>query len=111
MNTILQLLIGFAVSALMLMAPGSVRACAVCTGNPESPLTHGAQQGILVMLVVTYVVLFGLGAMFACVVVRVRLRRRDPSPPCLQGILTASTCSEGESGDHAELEYEPVQNL
>ena len=83
MNTISQLLIGFVVSTLMPMAPGSARACAVCTGNPESSFTYGAQQGILVMLVVTYVVLFGLGAVFACVVVRVRLRGRDPRPPCL----------------------------
>lgn len=76
MNTLLRT--GTAAIALTLMAASSVQACLVCTGNPESPLAQGAQQGVLVMLVVTYVVLFGLGAMFTCMVVRARLRRHGP---------------------------------
>ena len=104
-SVILRMLVGIPALALLLAAAPSARACAVCTGNPESPLAQGAQQGILVMLVVTYVVLFGMGAMFACVVVRARHRRHEPTRPR----LTATPCPEREAEDHAEIEYGPAR--
>ena len=67
--------------ALLGMSPQAL-ACAVCNGDPQSPLTHGAKQGILTMLIVTYAVLIGFGAMFCAVMVRSRRRvaaRNGPS--------------------------------
>ena len=52
----------------------SADACAVCNGDPESPLTHGAQQGVIVMLAVTYTLLIGLGGMFFFIMTRARRR-------------------------------------
>jgi heme/copper-type cytochrome/quinol oxidase subunit 2 len=61
------------VAAVVPLAAGSVvRACPVCTGNPESPLTQGAHQGILAMLIITYSVLIGLFGMLAFVIVSAR---------------------------------------
>ena len=52
-------------------------ACAVCAGDPESPLTEGAQQGVLTMLVITYFVVLSLGAMLTLTVVRARRREKQ----------------------------------
>jgi len=72
-------------AAVVLLAAGpAVRACPVCTGNPESPLTHGAQQGILTMLIITYGVLIGLFGMLAFVIFRARRRHIATSRPCLR---------------------------
>lgn len=60
--------------ALILAAAPSARACAVCYGDPQSPLTHGAKQGILVMVIITYAVVIGLGTMFTFMIVRARKR-------------------------------------
>ena len=68
------LTVGISVIALFLAAAPSARACAVCYGDPQSPLTHGAKQGILAMLIITYVVVIGLGAMFTFMIVRARKR-------------------------------------
>ncbi len=64
--------IGCLACVLTLAPAPSARACAVCFGNPESPLTQGAQQGILTMLIITYALVIGFAAMFAFVVVRAR---------------------------------------
>ena len=61
------------VLALLAFAP-TASACSVCFGNPESLLTQGAQQGVIVMLIVTYAVILGLAAMFAAVIIRARRR-------------------------------------
>ena len=60
-----------ALFAVLDMAPQAL-ACAVCYGDPQSPLTQGAKQGIVTMLIVTYAVLIGFAAMFCAVVVRAR---------------------------------------
>ncbi|MBI3602574.1 MAG: hypothetical protein HY209_06770 [Candidatus Omnitrophica bacterium] len=38
--------------------------CAVCFGDPNSPLTHGYNYGIMSLLAVTFVILGLLGMMF-----------------------------------------------
>ena len=58
-----------------LAAAAGVQACSVCFGNPESPLTHGAQQGVLTMLLITYGLLIGLVSMFTFVIVKARRRQ------------------------------------
>jgi hypothetical protein len=46
-------------------------ACPVCFGNPGSPQTQAAQAGVLALLVVTVIMLAGIGGFFF-----VYLRRR-----------------------------------
>ena len=77
-------LYGSMAAVLTLAACPAVRACPVCTGNPDSPLTHGAQQGILTMLVITYAVVIGLFGMLAFVIVCARRRHHGTSQPCVQ---------------------------
>jgi hypothetical protein len=51
-----------AIAAFVLMSPGFVQACAVCFGDPSSPLTVGAKAGVVFMLGVLVVVLGGIFA-------------------------------------------------
>ena len=37
-------------SILIILIPGYVFPCAVCYGNPESPMTHGMNMGVLTLL-------------------------------------------------------------
>ena len=37
-------------SILITLIPGYVFPCAVCYGNPESPMTHGMNMGVLTLL-------------------------------------------------------------
>lgn len=53
------------VGAIGLMVPDFVQACAVCFGDPSSPLTIGAKAGVLFMIGVLGVV---LGGIFAAVI-------------------------------------------
>lgn len=46
--------------------------CAVCFGDKDDPLIRGASSGILVMLIITYGVLLGMGGVFASWIVRSR---------------------------------------
>ncbi len=59
-------------AAMLLLAAAPVDACSVCQGNPDSELVKGAQGGVVVMIVVTYGVLLGFGAMVALWFVRAR---------------------------------------
>ncbi|MAE67729.1 MAG: hypothetical protein CMJ18_26030 [Phycisphaeraceae bacterium] len=59
---------------LLLGAAAPAWSCAVCYGEAGSPMTEGARQGIVVMLVITYLLLTGIGAMFATVVIQARRR-------------------------------------
>jgi hypothetical protein len=52
-------------------------ACSVCGGNPDSELVKGAEAGVLTMVVITYGLLLGLGAMMVACFVRSRRLRRD----------------------------------
>ena len=67
-----------------LLAPAAVRACSVCYGDPESPLTHGVQKGVLTLLFIVYGVVVGLGAMFGFVAVRAKQRQARRKKPCLR---------------------------
>ncbi len=56
----LPILIGLA--SLLIAQPAL--ACSVCFGDPNSPMTHGVQAGMLVLLGVVGVVLTGLASLF-----------------------------------------------
>jgi hypothetical protein len=63
-----------------LAVPGSVAACAICFGDPNSPLTKSAEMGVWFLLAVIVSVQIGFGLFFL-----VYLRRRsrefhDPIP-------------------------------
>jgi len=49
-------------SAALLSAQPAL-ACSVCFGDPNSPMTHGVQAGVLVLLGVVGVVLTGLASL------------------------------------------------
>lgn len=60
-RSLLILLVG----AIGMIVPDLVQACAVCFGDPNSPLTIGAKAGVLFMIGVLGVV---LGGIFAAVI-------------------------------------------
>lgn len=53
-----------AVAALVFASAGEAGACAVCYGNPESPMTKGLTAGILVLLGCILTLLGGFASMF-----------------------------------------------
>jgi len=55
-----------------LLLPGIARACAVCYGAVDSPMTAGVNNGILVLLVVIAVVQVGFVALFVSLRQRAR---------------------------------------
>jgi len=59
MNLFRSLLVLF-VGAIGMIVPDFVQACAVCFGDPSSPLTLGAKAGVLFMIGVLGVVLGGI---------------------------------------------------
>jgi len=80
---------------------GSAWACAVCFGNPESPLIQGAQKGIVTMLIVTYLVVIGTVGMIGFTVIRARRRLKRASGPGLQCRITG-----GDSDEASQLQSE-----
>ncbi|HYC53473.1 MAG TPA: hypothetical protein VEL28_00840 [Candidatus Binatia bacterium] len=66
-------------SAAMLLAamPSAARACAVCFGDPASPLTKGADAGVLFLLGVVVVVLAMFASLFLYWMRRMRLNARN----------------------------------
>lgn len=54
--------------------PAVSQACAVCFGDPKSPMTKGLNTAVFVMIGVTYVVVIGMLAMFIRHAVRSRRR-------------------------------------
>ncbi len=75
----LRSLLGAALAA-WLAAAGSAAACAICFGDPNSPLTKSAEMGVWFLLAVIVLVEAGFGVFFL-----VYLRRRargfhDPVP-------------------------------
>ena len=56
--------------------PHVLLACATCYGDPQDPMTHGANMGILTLLGVTAVVLGG----FLALLVRLAIRSRRVLP-------------------------------
>ena len=51
-------------SILIALIPGYVFPCAVCYGNPESPMSHGMNMGVLTLLgfigFILFMVLFSI---------------------------------------------------
>ena len=41
--------------------PSEAVACLACQGDPKSPLTIGARDGVVVMVLITYVLIIGFG--------------------------------------------------
>ena len=56
------LVLAFAAVAVLSLDPAS--ACTVCLGDPESPMTQGVNNGILVLLACVGVVQVGFLALF-----------------------------------------------
>lgn len=67
---------------LTLAASPSAWACEVCFGNPESPLTQGAQKGVITMLIITYFAMVSTLGMVGFTVFRARRRLKQSSAPC-----------------------------
>ena len=38
------------ISLLIIISPGGLFPCAVCYGNPEAPMTHGMNMGVLTLM-------------------------------------------------------------
>ncbi len=57
-------LLVLAVAAAVAAYPGELWACAVCYGDPESPLTKGMQAGVLVLVGCIYTVLAAMASVF-----------------------------------------------
>ena len=72
-----------AVACLLLLAVADAEACAVCFGNPDSPLSKGMQKGILVLLGCIGTVLAGFASLFFFWMWRVRQLRLNHN-----GVLT-----------------------
>ena len=51
------------ICAAVIVSAQPAMACSVCYGDPNSPLSHGAQAGMLVLLGVIGVVLTGLASL------------------------------------------------
>ena len=51
-------------------------ACAVCGGDPDSPLVKGAEAGVLLMVVVTYGILLGFVGVTVSWIIRSRRMKR-----------------------------------
>jgi hypothetical protein len=58
------------------LSAASARACAVCGGDSNSDIVKGAMSGVVVMVAVTYGVLFCFAGMMVACVVRARRMAR-----------------------------------
>ncbi len=61
-----------ALTLVPLTAAQPAAACAVCFGNPESPLTKGVGAGVLVLVGVVSVLLLGVASVAAFWTIRAR---------------------------------------
>ena len=48
----------------LILSPDLCHACSVCVGNPSSPLTQGANQGVILLLGIVISVLVGFASLF-----------------------------------------------
>ncbi len=60
MKSVCRLAAALSVPALVLATAQPAHACAVCFGDRDSAMAQGAVSGVLFMVIVTYVVLFGI---------------------------------------------------
>lgn len=58
---------------LFIASPHTASACAVCFGDPDSPLAKGLSWGVLSLLAVVLLVLGGIAAFFAHIAKRARM--------------------------------------
>ncbi|MCI0412959.1 hypothetical protein L0222_09185 [bacterium] len=70
MRIVLRVLLLVALATLLMQDAG---ACAVCFGDPNSSMTHGAKAGVAVLLGVVGVVLCGIGGVAFYWIRRARL--------------------------------------
>ena len=54
----------FAIAAFLLLSAADASACAVCYGDPNSPLTKGMNAGVWVLLGCILTLLTGFASMF-----------------------------------------------
>lgn len=54
----------FAVAVVVLASAGDAVACAVCYGDPDSPMTKGIVAGVWVLLGCIFTLLTGFASMF-----------------------------------------------
>lgn len=69
-----------AAGALLAFGPAAdaVRACAICSGDPESPMAQGAAAGVLALVIIVGGVLAGIAGITGFWIVRARrLARRE----------------------------------
>lgn len=59
-----------------MLLPASASACAICYGEPDSPMTRGLTWGILALVLVVAIVLSGVVAFFVHT-----LRNESAQPP------------------------------
>lgn len=57
----------------LLILPRTASACAVCFGDPDSPLAKGLSWGVLSLLAVVLLVLGGIAAFFVHMAKRARM--------------------------------------
>jgi hypothetical protein len=97
----LRMLLSGLVLALALH-PASLRACAACYGQSDSPMAAGMNWGILSLLVVIGVVLGGVSAFFIYLAKR---SARAPLPPSTDAALPHDRSAPvlGRSNEHKHL--------
>jgi hypothetical protein len=61
------------IAALVVAAPASVQACAICFGDPNSAMAIGASWGVLLLVGVTAAVLSAFAGFFLYLVRRSRM--------------------------------------
>ncbi len=59
-------------SILLLLMPGYIFPCAVCYGDPESPMSHGMNMGVLTLMGFIGFVLFILAYSIIAISIRTK---------------------------------------
>ena len=59
-------------SILLLLIPGYIFPCAVCYGNPESPMSHGMNMGVLTLMGFIGFVLFIIAYSIISIAIRTK---------------------------------------
>ncbi len=70
--TVRWVTIGLSIVVATLSSPEVVRACSVCYGDPNSPMTKGAMWGVIVLGIIVYGVLFSVAFIGATWIIRAR---------------------------------------
>ena len=73
-----------AAGGALMFAPGSLRACAACYGQSDSPLAKGMNWGILSLLAVVVFVLGSVAVFFVYLAKKSAAAGAEPPPPALR---------------------------